>query len=164
MMTSGGMQCVSSSYRRALTSNNLGQESFNTPSDLETGNKLQLQSGLGPFARTLLPLRALLADDSISRFPEVDHPVCHWDFLVCREWVPVKCEYALKEQICQVFIQRQHTWSLTAGLCRLRTSKVLCAGYDQTSRKFSWPAREGGADPLFYKLPSEHYRPEQQML
>lgn len=53
-------------------------------------NKLQRQSGLDPFARTLLPLRALLADDGISRFPEVDHPVCHWDFLVCRERVPVR--------------------------------------------------------------------------
>lgn len=53
-------------------------------------------------------------------------------------------------------------WQLTVVLCRPHTSKVLCAGYDRTSQKFAWPAREEGADPLFYKQLSEHYRPDQQ--
>lgn len=50
-------------------------------------------------------------------------------------------------------------WRLTAVLCRPRTSKGLCGGCDQTSHRFSWPVQVGGADPLFYRLLSEHYRP-----
>lgn len=53
-------------------------------------------------------------------------------------------------------------WQLTAELCRPHTSKELCGGCDRTSQKFAWPARGGGADPLFYKQLSEHYRPDQQ--
>lgn len=53
-------------------------------------------------------------------------------------------------------------WQLTVVLCRPHTSKVLCAGYDRTSQKFAWPARGEGADPLFYKRLSKHYRPDQQ--
>ena len=50
---------------------------------------------------------------------------------------------------------------LTAGLCRPHTSGELCGGCDQTSEKWAWPARGGGADPLFYKQLSEHCRPDQ---
>lgn len=41
----------------------------------------------------LPPLRALLADDGISSFFEVDLPVRHWDFLVRCERIPEKDEH-----------------------------------------------------------------------
>lgn len=69
IMTSGGMQCVSSSYSRALTSNNLGQREFKQTFRFgKHTNKLQLLSGLDGFDRSPLPLRALLAYDGVSCF------------------------------------------------------------------------------------------------
>lgn len=104
MMTSGGMQCVSSSYRRARTSNSLRQTKLKHTITVYLMTTLQLLSEMDLFAQSLLPLRALLAHDGVSRFPEVDHPVCHWDFLVCRERVPGHWKYGLNKQIFLVFI------------------------------------------------------------
>lgn len=82
MMISGGMQWVSSSYSRARTSNSLEEEQVVIENLKPHSLIISLKK------QNVKPLRILLADDGVRRLPQVDLPVCLWDFLISGERIP----------------------------------------------------------------------------